>query len=181
MVLLNKDKFILYCEILWDKFPTELIEIHFAILLLGILLTMYITQDKEKRQRICSLLFLLIYYSLVLCSALFLRGDSERYRYELIPFWSYDAFIHYDSQLLIQIYLNIFIFVPIGFLLGIIFNNNRVLKIFICGAVLSLIIEFCQLFLRKGVFEFDDVFHNTLGCYVGYLFLEFVLKLSSKI
>lgn len=32
-----------------------------------------------------------------------------------------------------------------------------------------------QLLLRKGLYEFDDLFHNILECMVGYiLFIELV-------
>ena len=36
------------------------------------------------------------------------------------------------------------------------------------GFVFSSVIELSQLVLKRGLCEFDDVFHNTLGCAVGY-------------
>ncbi|MBR4027500.1 MAG: VanZ family protein [Lachnospiraceae bacterium] len=35
--------------------------------------------------------------------------------------------------------------------------------------VTSLTIEVLQLFMKKGLFEFDDIFHNTLGGVLGYV------------
>ena len=36
------------------------------------------------------------------------------------------------------------------------------------GFVFSSVIELSQLVLKRGLCEFDDVFHNTLGCVIGY-------------
>ena len=37
----------------------------------------------------------------------------------------------------------------------------------ITGSLLSLVIEVIQLISHRGLFEFDDIFHNTLGTVVG--------------
>lgn len=36
------------------------------------------------------------------------------------------------------------------------------------GFVISCIIEVCQLVLCRGLFEWDDMVHNALGCLVGF-------------
>ena len=36
------------------------------------------------------------------------------------------------------------------------------------GFIFSSVIELSQLALKRGLCEFDDVFHNTLGCVIGY-------------
>ena len=36
------------------------------------------------------------------------------------------------------------------------------------GFIFSSVIELSQLLLKRGLCEFDDVFHNTLGCVIGY-------------
>ena len=37
------------------------------------------------------------------------------------------------------------------------------------SAVFSVVIELLQLFFEKGLFEFDDIFHNTIGGIIGLL------------
>ena len=44
------------------------------------------------------------------------------------------------------------------------------------GAGLSIGIETLQFVFKKGFAEFDDVFHNTLGCLIGYMICLSVLK-----
>ena len=59
-------------------------------------------------------------------------------------------------------------FIPIGLLLGISFPNIKWWIVLLIGGAFSLLIETLQFFLRRGFAEFDDVWHNVLGCMVGY-------------
>ena len=84
---------------------------------------------------------------------------------ELRPFWSYFRF--YAEDVRWQVYMNVFVFVPFGFLLS--FAADRKMKqAVLTGLVFSAVIETCQYVLRLGLCEFDDVFHNTLGTLIGY-------------
>ena len=40
--------------------------------------------------------------------------------------------------------------------------------ILLIGLCFSLLIELLQLFLKRGLTEFDDVVHNVVGCMIGY-------------
>ncbi len=42
------------------------------------------------------------------------------------------------------------------------------MKAFTAGGGLSFAIESTQYVTKTGFAEFDDVFHNTLGCVIGY-------------
>lgn len=181
VVLWNWDFFIVYFEWIFFRIPPELIYIHLLIVLIGLSLICYSIQPYKKRLKYSSLLILLGYISLVICSTLILRESFDDYRYELIPFWSYYAYVHRDSQLLTQIYLNILLFVPIGLLLGISLNHKGVIRILFIGVEISFLIECCQLIFKKGIFEFDDMFHNTLGCLIGYLIYKIAKLLINKI
>ena len=55
-------------------------------------------------------------------------------------------------------------FIPIGFLLGIKVGWKGIP----IAALFSLIIELIQLVTRRGLFEFDDIIHNTLGAVIGF-------------
>ena len=70
--------------------------------------------------------------------------------------------------------MNIALFVPIGLLLGGIgFKTKKVLLMGIC---LSGIIEVSQFAFCKGLCETDDVMHNSVGAFLGYLGFLGILK-----
>ena len=79
---------------------------------------------------------------------------------ELIPFWSYGI-----PELRAEIICNYILFIPLGVLLA--FKNLDWRRVWLLGAATSLIIETSQLIFSRGLFEFDDVIGNSLGCLVG--------------
>ena len=73
---------------------------------------------------------------------------------------------------------------PFGFLLSFICTKNALLKSFLFGAAFSACIELSQLFFKRGLCEFDDLFHNTLGsvvgCGIGMPHLSSILSLARR-
>lgn len=66
---------------------------------------------------------------------------------------------------------NIMCFVPIGFLAPIVFSKKQTFfKIVLAGMLFSISIEIMQFFLATGVSDIDDVFFNTCGTIIGYVF-----------
>ena len=64
--------------------------------------------------------------------------------------------------------LNIIMFMPLGFLLPLIWKNFRnAKKVVLMGFLMSLAIEICQLFNLRAT-DIDDLMMNTLGALVGY-------------
>ena len=105
------------------------------------------------------------YLFLMISATILFRETSETMRYSLYPFLSYTQL--YD-KLLAQLILNLGMFVPIGYLLGVTTEKMNTIKIIGIGCLLSLTIEIIQLFSRRGVFNVDDVIHNSIGCAIGY-------------
>lgn len=70
--------------------------------------------------------------------------------------------------------LNIILFIPLGFLLPLIWDNYRSAKntIFF-GFGLSLVIEISQIFTYRTT-DIDDLITNTIGTLLGYLIARFV-------
>ena len=65
--------------------------------------------------------------------------------------------------------LNAFMFMPLGFLLPLIWKSFRqVKKTVVFGIFLSQTIEVCQLFCFRAT-DIDDLMMNTLGAFLGYL------------
>ncbi len=89
--------------------------------------------------------------------------------WEVIPFASWHiVFEEGNIALLIQILANILLFIPLGFLLPCCFKRCRRYRYTILSsALLSLTIELIQGIAQIGLFETDDVIHNTLGACVG--------------
>ena len=71
-----------------------------------------------------------------------------------------------------QFYLNMILFVPLGYLLPYVFSwfraRVRVRPVVFC-LLLSLAVENLQLITRRGMYDFDDIISNTLGGWIGQL------------
>lgn len=103
----------------------------------------------------------------VIWATLLIRTPGLEPQANLVPLWSwYRGFILNNVGVRNQIYANIVLFIPFGF-----FSYSckaRPLRFFLLrGFLLSLFIEVCQYFLCLGLFEWDDILHNSLGCLMG--------------
>lgn len=74
--------------------------------------------------------------------------------------------------------LNIFLFIPLGFLCPIISNTfKRIKNTFFIGFGLSLFIEIVQLFTLYRVTDIDDLLTNVIGTMIGYFCFILISKL----
>lgn len=96
-------------------------------------------------------------------------------RMELIPFWSYS-----HPELMVEIILNYMRFIPLGCLLYLCFGEKYGLRVVIAGLLLSVSIEIFQLVFRIGLFEFDDIIGNTIGCFIGAVIGKLIRKKKNK-
>lgn len=83
-------------------------------------------------------------------------------RVELMPFWSYS-----HPELRMEILLNYVLFIPLGLLLYLCYGKKWGIKVVFIGFLISASIEIAQLVFRIGLFEFDDMIGNVVGCLVG--------------
>ena len=93
-------------------------------------------------------------------------------RTQLTPFWELRRLIETDHTLywLGQISGNLVMLLPLGIMLPVICRNLRCgWKVALIGFAFSLAIELVQYFTGRGLCEFDDVMHNTIGTFLGYL------------
>lgn len=74
------------------------------------------------------------------------------------------------------IILNILLYLPLGYLLAILFPNLRNWQILIIGCICSVATELAQLGLEMGYCETDDVLYNTLGTSIGVWVWHWQLK-----
>lgn len=155
--------------------PFEYIAAVIIVLIVGCI---YLWKGNKPKERYY-FLFLLAYFALVLGKTVIYRKTGAVEDANTYPFWSYVEGFTKRRYVLVQNLLNIILFLPIGFFLGGIFKTKRLLKVSLLGAGLSVIIELLQLIFEKGLFEFDDIFHNTVGCILGLLVLNGVRKLRT--
>ena len=105
---------------------------------------------------------LLAAYILFILMETVLGRESGVGRAELVPFWSYS-----HPELRMEIVLNYILFIPLGVLLYLCFGEKYGFRVVIAGLLLSVSIEIVQLVFRIGLFEFDDMIGNTIGCLIG--------------
>ena len=114
---------------------------------------------------------LLGYVLIILAETLLLRKSFEGRHFQPQLFWSYKVWNVQKRQII----ANILMFIPLGLITGSLWKWKGI----IAGIGLSLTIELLQLVSRRGLFEFDDIVHNTLGTFIGvsiYVLFEAVVK-----
>jgi glycopeptide antibiotics resistance protein len=79
------------------------------------------------------------------------------------------------------ILFNMLMFAPLGFLLPLLGRHTRrFVPVLLLSALVTLGIELFQMFTRRGIFELDDLFHNTLGSVAGYLVMSAILDCADR-
>ena len=77
--------------------------------------------------------------------------------------------------------LALVLLLPAGVLLPIIANHKiKWYQALAVGILVSAIIEFSQLIFMRGLFEWDDMIHNGLGCMIGCLFANIFRKKKNR-
>ena len=72
-------------------------------------------------------------------------------------------------------FFNILLFVPIGFLVGLVVSRFKLIKAFLSGLFVSETVECSQLIWHRGTFDVDDLFNNAIGSLVGGLIVVTIL------
>ncbi len=100
-------------------------------------------------------------------------------QFDLTPFWSYSRFNQADIRW--QVYMNVFLFIPFGFMLPWCSERlQKLWKVVLIAAAFSILTEAAQYFLRIGFCETDDVIHNTLGAMIGYGYWKLLTRLKER-
>lgn len=123
-----------------------------------------------------SICLLITYCFLIFATTVLARTSQDVTSYDLTPFRLFRIEKWWMKRdLILQIQANILMFVPIGFLLMEIGKRIkrkavRVLYMImstLAGFLFSVLIEYMQYRLHRGLCEVDDVIHNTIGTIVG--------------
>ena len=161
------DKYLRYVDSCLDMVPASVGISLILVFCLGSAFFLVRQGWKKGLTRSAGLL-LLEYLLLLLLLSVFIRSEQAERTCMLTPFWSYPAIQEGQPGILTQVIMNVAAFVPIGFLFGCIYGRAKWWKALLLGGVFSIMIEILQFAFKRGMSEFDDVFHNVLGCLIGY-------------
>ena len=119
--------------------------------------------------------------SFIFVLTLFGRTPGD-YSYSLIPFSSYCRVIdERNVELLLEIIMNIAVYIPIGFLLPCCFQCfAKLWRVLVVAAIFALGIELVQALAEIGHFEIDDVINNVLGAGLGLIIFIIVTKTQQR-
>lgn len=131
-------------------------------------LSFAVRTGRIRRKQITSIILLGFYMALVYSSTVFTRQPMERHL-QLVPLavWK-AAFWDHSRDALMDGFLNILLFLPIGWLLVTACRRTRRLPwLALYGTAFSLFIETSQFIFRRGFSSVDDLLNNTFGCFLG--------------
>ena len=157
--------------------PREILFFSGILIFTVITVSYYIRKGKINRIQALAILAEVIFLGIVFGSTVFTRTGSVR-QYELVPFWSWRDIIRYhDRQLLKENLLNCILLFPAGALLPLIMNRKvKWYHALIFGVLVSAAIETSQLITMRGLFEWDDMIHNGLGCMLGCVIVNEIMQ-----
>ena len=152
----------------WSKY--EILAFSVILLLTVIIMAYCLWKKKLNIIQAGAVVAMVIFLGIVFGSTVFTRTSTVR-QYELMPLWSWRAIIRYhDWGLLKEDLLNCILLLPAGALLPVITNHKvKWYQALLFGVLISAVIETSQLVFMRGLFEWDDMIHNGLGCMVGCL------------
>lgn len=131
--------------------PMEYIIISFSVLCIVIAIS-FIVFRGQKVKKFVIVDLAIEYYFLVLCSTVICRNTPVLKRVELMPFYNYaDIWNGVEcKRTVMEILLNVALFVPMGFLLGGTMSKGF-LKVLLNGCILSILVEALQFETGRGV------------------------------
>ena len=172
-----KKFYLSYIYFLQNSIPQQVYEGMLSVFLAGTIVIIAMKGVKSSYRYIAFLLFI-EYTFLIYCSTVIFRPKSDEAVYNFKLFWSYTECLSSGIGILRpDIIMNILVFIPAGLLFSIAFGKIKCGHAILVGCLISSSIELLQFFLHKGVSEFDDVLHNTLGFAIGYYIVNYCKKI----
>lgn len=149
-----------------------------AAIVLTIAVWFWLSCKKMETKRKWAFCMLLLYMLLVYSYTVLSRQERSGAKYELRLFWSYAALLRGHKVFFTYIIMNILMLLPVGYLLSVL--GMRGMFTMLLGSAFSCLIELSQLITGRGLFELDDIFHNSLGVWLGILLYNSVARILTK-
>ena len=139
----------------------------------------------DRKVLIWGRLFFVIYMVLALYFMFFSETldrtmVNDQYRYnltlfkEIYRFWEMRHTYGWNVTI-VNLLGNVVCFMPFGFLLPTISRKKifkNIISVTLMTFLFSLFIETAQLLTKVGAFDVDDLFLNTVGGFLGYIFMK---------
>jgi len=119
---------------------------------------------------------------LIIIGSLVFRTQDYPHKINFVPLKNYSNALKYwmnghgNIWAILDIPLNVLIFIPIGILMTFWFqslkNKTSLISIVSLSFSISLFIEIIQIFLPTRAADIDDLIFNTLGAAIGYFIAE---------
>ena len=173
---LQGDKTIDYLFIVAD------IKTHYYYIAAIIMVVTFICAGRLSLMRRIALSLLLPYIFLVFASTVLDRSRDEEAKGVFRLFRDYEEIrkgTELGEYLKKELTLNILMLVPIGVLVPIIARRKKIIKTVLTALTLSTAIEVTQLATKRGYFEFDDIFHNTVGALIAAIVTILIMSAFS--
>lgn len=113
------------------------------------------------------ILSLIVYIAVFFSMAVVFRESSDKC---IIRLDLFNGLLNPGPDGYRDLILNIVCFIPLGVLVGLLFERYRLAKTLLAGLLVSLTIELSQLIWHRGVFDVNDLFNNALGALIGGVF-----------
>lgn len=160
-------------NIIWNLIQNTYIFILFVWLIAAVILRKY--QHYKTYLTVSAVVYVVVLLYVTLLG----RTAGTEHQMELSFLWEYRLAVDGSLYWFSQIFDNIMLFLPMGWLYGAMRSCVSWKNAIFFGACMSLAIELCQLVFKLGLFEFDDILNNTIGMTVGYG-LYFILERNKK-
>ena len=168
-----RELFVRYIIDLYQDVPTSVYEGLLSVFCLGTVVLIAI-KGFSKGIKFSAGLLAVEYVILIYCATVVFREYSENVGHNFSPFWSYEAIGNGRNDLLAENIMNVVVFLPVGLLLSSVLRRLKWWMVLLIGFGISVSIEALQYIFHKGFSEFDDVFHNTLGCAIGIMIVAII-------
>lgn len=162
----------------WSKI--ELIAVVIVMIISFIILERFYKKDKINKIQMFFCILFIIYLLHVFGSTVFSRLPSKRIC-KLEVFWSWKEILNSMNttypkyELFLENILNVIMLLPLVYGKKIDWEVGLLI-----GFCISLSIELMRLVLCRGMFDVDDIIHNSLGFLIGILISNRTLRKSCK-
>ncbi|AZK48545.1 VanZ family protein [Paenibacillus lentus] len=165
--------------------PTALIT---ALVFIGVSYLSYALYRKRGGRRnvtarqVIAIFLILAWCVVVMVLTTFSRGAN----YEgWVNFRLFSGYVNAWNQWSLQewqlIIFNMLMFAPLGFLLPLLNKTTRrFVPVLLLSLLITLGIECIQMLSRRGIFELDDILHNTLGSMAGFFVMSAILDIVEQ-
>ncbi|UQZ34377.1 hypothetical protein C2I18_13130 [Paenibacillus sp. PK3_47] len=147
---------------------------------LGLSYTLYRKKGGQRRlplKKCITALLLIMWFGIVMVLTTFSRGQNFEGWVNFRLFSGYLSAWHQWSLSEFQLIIfNMLMFMPLGFLIPLLgMRTRRFTRVLLTSLFVTIGIELFQMISRRGIFELDDILHNTIGSIAGYLMMNAIL------